>query len=238
MNLAGVLHALREMACRGGEPVRFVFTSSVAVFGSGLPTDSNGIAHVPANARIAPESSYGTQKAAAELLLLDAARRGLCDARIGRLPTVVVRGGAPNAATSSFASSIVCEPAQGRRAVLPVRDDLPLWVCSPERAAANLLAFGDLEPGALAGGGRCVNFPGLMTTPGAMIAALEAARPGAEVDALIDRAEDARISAIVGSWPGYMEAAKALELGLRANASTEEIVAEFLATLVADGTGV
>ena len=75
-----------------------------------------------------------------------------------------------------------------------------------------------------------------MTTPRAMIAALEAVRPGAE--ALIDRAEDARISAIVGSWPGYMEAAKALELGLRANASTEEIVAEFLATLVADDTGV
>ena len=236
MNLAGVLHALREMASRGGALVRFVFTSSVAVFGSGLPTDSNGVAHVPANARIAPESSYGTQKAAAELLLLDAARRGLCDARIGRLPTVVVRGGAPNAATSSFASSIVREPAQGRRAVLPVRDDLPLWVCSPERAAANLLAFSDLAFSDLAGGARRINFPGLMTTPRAMIAALEAARPGAQ--ALIDRAEDARISAIVGSWPGYMECAKALELGLRANASTEEIVAEFLATLVADDTEV
>ena len=64
-----------------------------------------------------PQSSYGTQKAIAELLLNDYARRGFVDGRVLRLPTISVRPGKPNAAASSFASGIIREPLNGERAV-------------------------------------------------------------------------------------------------------------------------
>ena len=75
-------------------------TSSVAVFGGELPDV------VPDTQIWAPQSSYGTQKAMADLLLGDSARKGFVDGRSVRLPTIVVRPGKPNVAASSFASGI------------------------------------------------------------------------------------------------------------------------------------
>ena len=83
---------------------RIVFASSCAVFGgdvSRVVSDETGPK---------PRSSYGTQKAMVELLMNDYSRRGFVDARSLRLPTIAVRPGKPNAATSSFISSIIREP--------------------------------------------------------------------------------------------------------------------------------
>lgn len=77
---------------------------------------------------VLPQSSYGAQKAMCELLLSDVRRKGGVEARAVRLPTVVVRPGKPNSATSSFCSSIVREPLKGEPAVCPVAPDLPLWI--------------------------------------------------------------------------------------------------------------
>ena len=79
-----------------------------------------------------PQSSYGTQKAIAELLLNDYARRGFVDGRVLRLPTISVRPGKPNAAASSFASGIIREPLNGERAVCPVDGETRLWLLSPK----------------------------------------------------------------------------------------------------------
>ena len=70
-----------------------------------------------------PQSSYGTQKAIAELLLADYTRRGFVDGRALRLPTISVRPGRPNAAASSFASGIIREPLNGEPAACPVTAD-------------------------------------------------------------------------------------------------------------------
>ena len=88
---------------------------------------------------LTPLTSYGTQKAIAELLLSDYSRRGFLDGIGIRLPTICVRPGKPNQAASGFFSSIIREPLNGQEAVLPVPDDTRHWHASP-RSAVGFLA--------------------------------------------------------------------------------------------------
>ena len=78
---------------------RLVFTSSIAVFGAPFPPAIADDFH------LTPLTSYGTQKAAVELLLADYTRRGFLDGVGIRLPSIVVRPGQPNKAASGFFSS-------------------------------------------------------------------------------------------------------------------------------------
>src|SRR5580658_9774097 len=136
VNLRGtdaVVDACRRLADTGGKSPRVVFTSSVASFSG---TQDSVLAD---DARQVPGNSYGAQKAAAELILADASRRGFLDAVTLRLPTVIVRPGRPNKAASSFFSGIVREPLLGLDTELPVADDFSVWVCSPRRAVDWLL---------------------------------------------------------------------------------------------------
>ena len=109
---------LLERCRRLAAPPKFVFASSLAVFGGPLPDP------VPDDAPLTPQASYGTQKAIGELLVYDMTRKGFIDGRSLRLPTVTVRPGKPNKAASSFASGIIREPLSGVDAICPVaRDD-------------------------------------------------------------------------------------------------------------------
>ena len=54
------------------------------------------------------------QKTIGELLINDYSRKGFIDGRSLKLPTIFVRPGKPNKAASTFASSIVRDPLQGR----------------------------------------------------------------------------------------------------------------------------
>ena len=99
-----------------------MFSSSVAVFGGPLPPV------VPENMALLPQSSYGTEKAIAELLVSDYSRRGFVDGISCRLPTVAIRPGKPNSALSSFVSGIVREPLAGLESVCPVPLDTRLWI--------------------------------------------------------------------------------------------------------------
>ena len=86
------------MAADIGARPRFVFTSSLAVFGSAVPTV------VPEDLATQPESTYGATKAIGELLVNEYSRKGYVDGRVCRLPTISVRPGKPNSAASSSAS--------------------------------------------------------------------------------------------------------------------------------------
>ncbi len=208
-------------ACRRLDaPPRVVFTSSVASFSGGQG------AVLADDARQVPGNSYGAQKAAAELILADASRRGFLDAVLIRLPTVIVRPGRPNAAASSFVSSIVREPLLGLRAALPVPDSFAVWVCSPRRAVDWLLHAAGMDTSAM-GGDRGVNPPGLSVTVGEMLAALEAVQPGAA--ALVDRRPDPAVAAIVGGWPAAFAAIRAPALGFSAHEALPEVIRAFIA---------
>jgi nucleoside-diphosphate-sugar epimerase len=201
-------------------PPRVVFTSSLASFSGGQD------AVLGDEARQVPANSYGAQKAAAELFLNDASRRGFLDAVCLRLPTVVVRPGRPNKAASSFFSSILREPLLGLQTALPVPDDFKVWIGSPRSAVGWLLHAAALDTGPM-GLDRSVNLPGLCVTVGEMLAALEQVRPGAA--ALVRREADPVIAGIVGDWPAGFTATRARALGFAAHEALVEVVRAFIA---------
>ena len=211
---------LLDLARAAGHRPRVVFTSSVAVYGGALPPV------VTDDTPLAPRSSYGVQKAIGELLLGDYTRRGFVDGRILRLPTISVRPGAPNKAASSFASALIREPLNGRETVCPVPLALKLWLLSPRSAVDGIVAGAEL-PSAALGDRRALNLPGLSVSVGEMIAALERVG-GPQAAGLIRHARDPAVEAIVGSWPGAWDAARALGLGLKGDADFESIVRAYV----------
>ncbi|MHA1567635.1 MAG: D-erythronate dehydrogenase, partial [Alphaproteobacteria bacterium] len=212
VNLDGTRNLLD--ACRTlSQPPRFVFASSIAVFGLAPPV-------VEDDTLPTPQSSYGTQKAMCELLLEDCSRRGFVDGRALRLPTIVVRPGRPNKAASSFASSILREPLAGELANCPVPPEQKLWIMSPDRVIEALRHGHDLPADAF-GTRRTLNLPGLTVSVGEMAGALE--RNGGNPE-LIQWRRDPDIERMVASWPAAMAARRATELGFTADASIDEIV--------------
>ncbi|WP_454696664.1 D-erythronate dehydrogenase [Achromobacter aegrifaciens] len=204
-----------------GHRPRVIFTSSVAVYGGTLPDI------VRDDTALNPQSSYGTQKAIAELLLADYTRRGYVDGRVLRLPTISVRPGRPNAAASSFASGIIREPLNGVEAACPVRAETRLWLLSPRGAIQALIAGCELDAAAVADRAP-INLPGVSVTAAGMVQALREVA-GDEVADRVSWQPDERVERIVGSWPGRWDTARAEKLGLRGDADFAAIIRAYLA---------
>ncbi|KAL0264449.1 hypothetical protein SLS55_000399 [Diplodia seriata] len=205
-----------------------VFTSSTAVYG---PPDTAGPDQTFSERTLPlPQSSYGTQKFIVECLLNDYARRGLLDARVVRLPTVMVRPGAPTAAASSFASGIVREPLNGRPSVLPVDKRLRMWVCSPRTVVRNLVAVKDVPADRFGGLTRTVNLPGVTVRIADVLDALEQVG-GKEVRGLVEEKVDPVIEKIVLSWPERFDIGRALGLGLEEDGKLIETVKAYADSL-------
>jgi nucleoside-diphosphate-sugar epimerase len=164
-----------------------------------------------------------------ETYLNDFSRRGLLDGRIVRLPTVIVRPGAPSAAASSFASGIVREPLQGEKSILPVARDLEMWVCSPKTVISNLVLIKDV-PKEKFGTSRVINLPGITVTVQEILEALEAVG-GSKATTLIEEARDPKIEAIVGSWPARFDVGRAKGLGMKDDVTLVETVKAFADSL-------
>lgn len=220
VNLNGT-RALLEAARVGGARPRLVFASSLAVFGPPLPPV------VTDDTPVHPQSSYGAQKAVGELLVGDYSRKGYIDGRVVRLPTVCVRPGRPNAAASSFVSSIIREPLRGQEAVCPVPPGLELWVSSPRSAVANLVHAAAIGPEELADR-RPINLPGITVTVAAMVAALGRVAGSAATGRVRFR-EDAAVQRIVSGWPARFDVGRALALGFKRDEGFEDLVRQFLA---------
>lgn len=195
---------------------RFVFTSSVAVFGGPLPEI------VPDTLSPAPQSSYGAQKAMCELMINDYSRKGFLDGRVLRMPTLSVRPGAPNRAASSFASGIIREPLNGQPAVCPVSAGTRMWLMSPRQAVRNLVHGHDLDAERFETS-RILNLPGLSVTVQEMVEAL-ASVSGNDVAQRIQWQEDEAIKRIVASWPGDFSAARAKGLGFTSDTDFASII--------------
>lgn len=223
INLAAtqaLFEAIRVAHGTDGYTPRVIFTSSLAVYGAPLPDP------IPDDQMRAPLTSYGTQKAITELLLDDYTRRGFMDGIGIRLPTVVIRPGAPNAAASGFFSGILREPLAGNRSTLPVPDDLKHWLASP-RSAIGFLIHAARVSSADLGHRRTLNMPGVEVTVSEMIEALGRAR-GPQAKALIDRVPDPEITRIISSWPRAFAPEAAIALGFTAETTADELIATYL----------
>ncbi len=209
-------HLLLEAARTRGNQPRFIFSSSVAVFGGKLPPV------VDESTAPYPSSSYGAQKAAAELLVTDYSRRGYVDGRVLRLPTVAVRPGRPNLAASSFVSSIIREPLNGEAAICPVDPSLRLWISSPPVTIANFLRALELPAAALTGR-PVLSLPGITVTVAEMLSALHRIA-GPEAVARVHFAPNESIQRIVASWPAAFDVSRALALGFVQDRDIDAIV--------------
>ena len=215
-----LFEAVRHENQKSGYKPRLVFTSTIAVFGEPFPDA------IPDDFFHTPLSSYGTQKAMGELLLADYSRRGFFDGVGIRLPTIVVRPGAPNKAASGFFSGILREPLAGKEAKLPVGEETRHWFASPRAAVGFLLHAASLDTAKL-GARRNLSMPGISATVGEEIAALRRAAGDSAV-ALIKHETDPAVAKLVAGWPRNFDAARATKLGFQAERNFDEIIAVHL----------
>jgi nucleoside-diphosphate-sugar epimerase len=219
INLMGSINVFEAARALGTTP-KLIFTSSIATYGGEIPE------MIEDWTALNPQTSYGAQKAAAEMLLTDYSRKGFLDGRGLRLPSISIRPGKPNMAASGFMSSIFREPLQGREAICPVGPDYPHWYLSPRRCIENLIHAAAVPAEAL-GQNRCFALPGRTHRIGDMVEAMRRVAGDGPVG-LIRWEPDPEIQNIVLGWKAHFNPAKALALGFVRDDSFEDNIRFFL----------
>ena len=219
VNMDGT-RALLETCRKQARPPRYVFASTCAAFGGDLPevvTDAT----TPN-----PQTSYGAQKVCCEYLTTDYNRKGFIDGRSIRLPTISVRAGKPNLAASSFASGIIREPLAGVVSPCSVSPETSVWILSPGKVVEAFIHAHDL-PSSAWGLNRVLNLPGITTSVNEMVAALRKLA-GDKVANLVEWKPDARVQAIVKTWPARYTTERALKLGFVGDTDIEGIIGDYI----------
>ena len=220
VNLDGTRNVLQ--ACRaGGRKPLLVFSSSVAAYGGDLPTTIDDATP------LTPATSYGAQKVACELLVIDFTRRGLIDGRSVRLPTISVRPGKPNKAASGFASGIAREPLNGVDFACPVTPESSMVILSPRRAIDAFIWVAGLADETL-GHDRSILLPGITVTMAEMVEAVRRAG-GDDAANRISFEHDTAIQSIVDGWPRAIAARRAADLGFTGDTNIDDVIAAYLA---------
>lgn len=159
---------LADEAAAMSPKTRFVFTSTIGVYGSPLPPV------VDDDTLVRPNLSYGTHKLMCETYLSDLARRGDLDVRTVRVPGTLPRPRLPDRAFSpAFSSNIFHALSAGEPYDCPVSPDASLWGLSLQACIDNLLHAGNLAPEAITGR-RVWMLPALRLTMGELFEALVA----------------------------------------------------------------
>lgn len=208
--------ALIDAAAKAGRCPRFVFASSIAVFGDPLP------AAVDDTTPLAPRLLYGAQKAMIEQWIDTQTRRGEIAGLSLRLPGIVARPRAAGGMKSAFMSDLFHALRAGEGIELPVSPHATLWLMSVEQAADNMArALSSDAVGA-------VTLPALRVQMAELVSAIASAT-GAD-PALVTYRPDAEIEAGFGRQPPLLTP-RAEALGFRADPDLDALVASALATL-------
>jgi nucleoside-diphosphate-sugar epimerase len=232
-----LLEKARHTKRQNGEPITFVFTSSVATYGGDLPD-----LVLPSTATT-PEGSYGMAKLMGEMLVTEYTRRGYINGISVKLPTVVPRPGVPSRATSAFVSGIVREPLSGVEAICPIGnsisdpllDKVGVWVAKPSTTLANIAQAKNVVMKAeskekMTAWSKSVQLPGFTVTVAEIIQALRNVRGQEAVD-LIKFEHDETCARIVSSWPRGFDNSYALSLGFtNDNDGYEGAIQEYIKT--------
>jgi nucleoside-diphosphate-sugar epimerase len=217
VNLDGTRSLLEAVRKTGdGYKPRVIFTSSIAVFGAPFPHA------IPDDFHLTPLTSYGAQKVMCEQMLSDYTRKGILEGVGIRLPTIAVRPGKPNKAASGFFSGIIREPLNGEEARLPVPDTVTHTHASPRSAIGFLIHAAGLSRDRIEPRIN-LTMPGVCVTVAEQIEALRRIA-GDKVAARIKSEPDELVMRIVAGWPQRFDAARATELGFRAESTFDEII--------------
>lgn len=206
--------ALIEAAAQVGDSPRFVFASSIAVFGDPLPP------LVDDATPLAPRLLYGGHKAMIEQWIDVQTRRGAISGLSLRLPGIVARPRGAAGMKSAFMSDVFHALKADEAITLPVSPQATMWLMSVAQVAANIAhavssnATGD------------VTLPAQRLTAAALVSAIAQAT-GAD-PALVSYRPNAGIEAGFGRQPP-LSTPRAEALGLRADADLDALVASALA---------
>jgi len=212
VNVQGTLGLLRlavEEARWRGRPVRFLFPSSIAVYGLPDLDAKRRAGRVTEHEWLEPVTMYGCNKLYCEHLGRYFARhyRQLAaqgegsgvDFRAIRFPGLISAFTAPSGGTSDYAPEMIHAAAQGHPYACFVREDTRIPFMAMPDAIAALLALMDAPARSLTA--SVYNVGGFSPTAGELAGLARRAFPGAQITFALDP----RRQAIVDTWPEDVE---------------------------------
>ncbi len=225
VNIESTLDLINAAHAAGtGTPVRFVYASSIAVFGDKLPP--NGLDDTT---EVAPWLVYGAHKAMMEIAIATASRRGDIDGISLRLPGVLARPRAPSGLKSAFMSDLFHALRAGDSFACPVSEDATIWAESITQCATNLIHALSVDTTRLPTS-RALTLPALRIRMRDLVAAV--AHRTRRDPALIDYRCDPEVEANFGRQPELATPA-ADALGFRHDGTVEGLVDRALARIEA-----
>jgi nucleoside-diphosphate-sugar epimerase len=215
VNVRGTLNLLNlavEEARALGSPVKFLFPSSIAVYGLPDLATKRAAGAVAEDAWLAPVTIYGCTKLHCEHLgryfarhyrQLAATGPSGVDFRAIRFPGLLSASTVPSGGTSDYAPEMIHAAAQGRPYACFVREDTRMPFMAMPDAIRALLALEHAPREALRR--AAYNVASFSPTAGQIHARVRREFPGARVSFV----PDPRRQAIVDSWPADQDDARA-----------------------------
>ncbi len=207
-----LLHLAVEEARALGHPVKFLFPSSIAVYGLPHIATKRAAGKVAEDAWLAPITIYGCTKLHCEHLgryfarhyrQLAAAGPSGVDFRAIRLPGLLSAFTAPSGGTSDYAPEMIHAAARGRPYSCFVRPDTRIPFMVMPDAVAALLTLMDAPGESLTM--VVYNVAAFSPSAAELVERIRVAFP----EASISFAPDARRQAIVDSWPSDVDDTRA-----------------------------
>ncbi|EQB12841.1 NAD-dependent epimerase/dehydratase family protein [Sphingobium lactosutens] len=155
------MHDLLQEASLQRPGLRFVYASSIAVYGDSLP------AQVDDNTPLSPRLIYGGHKAMMEQALAMLSNRGAIDGVTIRLPGVLARPKGPSGMKSAFMSNLFHALRAGERFLCPVSGAGTIWAQSLDRVVDNFVHALSMNTGRMPPT-RAVTLPAVRCTMGAL----------------------------------------------------------------------
>ncbi|KAF7328937.1 ABC bile acid [Mycena venus] len=200
------LQAAREFGAQSATRIKFIFASSLAVYGGVFPQT------VTPETIATPEGAYGMGKLASELFVNEFSRRGFVDGRILRIPTIVVK-------KRPSGGNLLVHFRQGIESLCPIGDsldspelDLPLWLASPQTTIKNFVIARDIPADKFLPHTRVVYLPGFTATVRDELNALEKVGGRTALE-LVKFKDDPVSRRLVLSWPARFDITYPLSLG-------------------------
>jgi nucleoside-diphosphate-sugar epimerase len=220
VNLDATLQLLESMHEKE-KLVRFVYASSVAVYGDNLPNV------IDDHTLPVPALTYGTHKLACEALVADATRKGWIEGCSLRLPGVVARPGSGEGLMSAFMSQIFWKLASGLPLVVPVTSTGKAWWISAISCADNLIHAATVDTKILRPS-RSYLMPSLHLSVGEVVDAL-ARRYGENRKILVDYRPEPIVQKLFASYPP-LNVESSTNIGFRSDGSVDLLVTNAMVT--------
>lgn len=208
--------ALIDAVAAARQTPRFVFASSIAVFGDPLP------AHIDDRTPLAPRMLYGAHKAMIETWIEAQTRCGAICGLSLRLPGIVARPKGPSGMKSAFMSDLFHALAAKQAIELPVSPQATMWLMSVRRVARNIVHA--IETRATGS----VTLPALRVSMSALVDAV--ARATGADSALVTYVPEHALEAAFGRQP-QLSTPQAEAMGFAHDGTLDDLVASAIATL-------